>query len=97
MATDELRDLQERVALVDELSQSQGWDMLWDRALVTVRAKQLRLVQGKAGSYEDYLRETSFLEGMDFVRKLPERLRLELERVLDDLPPEDEEDEEAFS
>jgi hypothetical protein len=102
MSEDELRDLRERVQLVDQLAENPGWPMLWDRALVTIAAKQTRVVQGKCVDHEDYVRECGFLEGVEFVRKLPERLRLELEMQVDSLPPEEgvdsgqEDEEEGF-
>ena len=43
---DELRVLQERVALVDALAAEPGWSVLWDRMIATIRARQLRVVQG---------------------------------------------------
>jgi hypothetical protein len=76
---EELRGLQERVALVDAIVEEPGWAVLWDRMVATIRVKQLRIVQGKCTDHENYLKECAFLDGVEYVRKLPERMKIELE------------------
>lgn len=93
MDEQELRDLQERVALVKEMAAHPGWRMLQDRALHTLLIKQTYIIQGKCKSYEEYLKEVAFTDGVEYLMKLPDRLDLELEMALDNLPPAEDEDE----
>lgn len=93
MSGDELRELQERVARVDSMTADSGWPILLDRARLTILAKQTRIVQGKCSDHEDYVKECAFLEGIEFMIKLPERIAMELELHLDSLPPEPEDDD----
>lgn len=79
--------------MVEEMVTTHGWPLLLDRARYTMLQKQTRIVQGKCDDHEDYVKECSFLEGMDFVMSLPARLQAELELHLDNLPrAEDDED-----
>lgn len=93
MTDGELRELQERVELVGRLVEEPGWALLIDRARATVAGKQSRIVQGKCDDHENYVKECSFLEGMDFFVKLPDRMRLELDMQLAEVAAQAEEDE----
>lgn len=81
--------------MVEEMTASHGWPLLLDRARYTMLQKQTRVVQGKCSDHEDYVKECSFLEGMDFVMSLPSRIQLELEVHLDSMK-EQEEDEDYY-
>jgi hypothetical protein len=94
MSADELRALQERAAQVEDMVSSYGWPLLVDRAAQTIHQRQTRIVQGKCTDHEDYVRETAFLEGVDFVLRLPERIQLELDIYMDNMPVEEPEYDE---
>jgi hypothetical protein len=79
---DELRQLQERVGLVEALVEEPGWAVLWDRALASMRARQARILGGYCADHEEYAKEIAFLQGIDSVRKLPEQMREELAQTL---------------
>ena len=85
MNAEELRELQERVELVEQIADTPGWMMMLDRARATMVSKQSRIVQGQCRDHEDYVKECSFLEGLDFFTKLPARMRLELDMQLAEL------------
>jgi hypothetical protein len=93
MTPEELRDLQERVALVTDMVGDPGWVMLVDRARHTMGTRQVRIVQGKCQDHEEYARECAFVDGMRYVLELPERLELELAQALALI--EEEREEEA--
>ena len=99
MTAEELRELQERVELAEQISETPGWMMLVDRARATMVAKQSRIVQGKCSDHEDYAKECAFLEGLDFFVKLPARMRLELDMQLAELEAQlaDVEQDESYA
>jgi len=92
MAADELRALQERVAQVDQIADMPGWEMLIDRARQTIFAKRQRIVQGKCVDHTDYMRECAYLDGINFVLTLPRRIQLELDRYIEGIPIEVDEE-----
>lgn len=93
MLDEDLRDLQERVALIKEMTAHPGWALLCDRARHTLLIKQTFIIQGKCKDHEAYVKDVAFTDGIEFLMKLPERLDLELEMALDDLPPPADEEE----
>lgn len=97
MSADELRLLQERAAMVEEMTASHGWPLLLDRARVTIVAKQTRIVQGKCADHEDYVRETAFLDGVEWMISLPQRIQMELELHLGSLAEDEDEEEVAYN
>jgi hypothetical protein len=74
----EYRDLQERSALIEELSKHPGWTMLVDRAHATLAARQQRLIGGRIKDYEEYRAECGFIDGAFFVLHLPNTVNQEL-------------------
>ena|SRR5215831_13584432 len=79
MDDNELRDLQERVQLIEEMAGTNGWLMLADRAHATLAQRQQRLLVGSPKDYTDYVKEVAFIDGAFFVLRLPEQVRAELE------------------
>lgn len=95
MEDNDFRDLQERVALIESMASTHGWEMLIDRSRATLLNRQTRVVQGRCASYEDYLKECSFMDGIEHVLTLPTRVRLELENAMAErVPDRDELDDE---
>lgn len=82
MTEEELGDLRERTALIEDMASRPGWEMLRDRALVALYQRQQRLISGRIGSYEDYLKEVAWMDGVSFVLGLPEQARGELDLEL---------------
>jgi len=76
---DELRDLQERVALIEEMAAQHGWTLLVDRAHATLAAYQQRLLGGAIKDYSDYEKTVAFIDGAFFVLHLPSTVRSELD------------------
>jgi hypothetical protein len=83
MNADELRELEERVLQVREMSGTLAWEMLRDRALIRIVSSQRRLIGGRVPNYEEYLKETSFLEGIEFVLTIPQLIQAELDLELE--------------
>ena len=81
MDDDEFRDLQERSALIEEISRHPGWDMLVDRAHVTLASMQQSIINGRLNR-SDYKNRCGFVEGAFFVLHLPDKVRKELEEEL---------------
>ena len=99
MTAEELRELQERVELAEQIVETPGWMMMVDRARVTLLMKQQRIVQGQCKDHEDYVKECSFIEGLDFFMKLPARMRLELDMQIAELEAQmaDVEQDESYA
>lgn len=99
MNAEELRELQERVELAEQIVETPGWMMMVDRARVTLLMKQQRIVQGQCKDHEDYVKECSFIEGLDFFMKLPARMRLELDMQIAELEAQmsDVEQDESYA
>lgn len=93
---DELRNLQERVEQIEQMTATYGWPLMLDRARHTIGMRSLRVIQGKCETYEEYVHECAFIEGMEYFASLPERINLELERALDDLPPQEDQEEDEI-
>ncbi len=90
----ELRDLGERVELINAMSAMPGWQMLLDRARVTMLIRQTKIIQGRCKDHEDYIKECSFTDGMEFIMTLPQRTQAELDTALAEAEMKVEEDEE---
>lgn len=75
----ELRDLQERTALIEEMANHPGWAMLVDRAHATIGMKQQRVLNGRLKDFEEYRREVDYMDGMFFVLRIPEQVKQELD------------------
>jgi len=82
MDDNEFRDLQERSALIEEISRQPGWDMLVDRAHATLASVQQSILNGKLDP-DDYKSRCGFVEGAFFVLHLPAKVRDELENELE--------------
>jgi hypothetical protein len=82
LTSDELRDLQEHVALVEALVAEPGWAVLWDQVSALTHARQVRILGGYCADREEYVKEIAFLQGIDSVRKLPGQMGEELAKTL---------------
>jgi len=78
---DELRDLQERCALIAEMAASPGWAMLVDRATASIRVEQQRVLNGKL-DHDTYLKSCAYMDGQFFILQLPGRVAAELANEL---------------
>lgn len=78
MTEAELRDLQERVSLVNEMAQTPGWQMLLDRARHTMVLMQTRMIQGRYKDWDEYRNDVAYTDGVEFMMTLPKRLNDEL-------------------
>jgi len=96
MNDDELRDLQERVQLITELTQQPGWTMFYDRVAADVEISQRRLMNGHLPDYLEYQKEVAKLNGMLLVLNLPAQVQSELDDEMA-ARAEQEEPEEAES
>jgi hypothetical protein len=96
VSADEIRDLQERVALVDTLVEEPGWGVLWDRAFASMQRRHARILGGYCDDHEEYVKEVAWLEGVDYVRKLPGQMKEELAKVLAAQQESQMEDEEEL-
>lgn len=94
MTEEELRDLQERVALVKELTSHPGWELLLDASRHALLKVQVRVIQGKCETYEEYVKECSFGDGVEYMMGLPARLESQLATALEGFYPEEEEEED---
>jgi hypothetical protein len=79
---DELRDLKERVQLIEEMVATPGWALLQDFAADTLDKRQQAILHGSPGDYTDYQRQIAFLDGAGFVLSLPHKAREGLEEEL---------------
>ena len=82
MNDEELRDLQERVALIVDMTQSQGWSLFQDAAQHTLEGRQNRVVQGRCDNWEEYKAEVAFTDGMRYVLNLPDTLQARLDQEM---------------
>ena|SRR5215831_5762507 len=94
MDDDELREMQERVTLIVDMTQTQGWNLLQDAAVSTLGGRQARIVQGHCESMEDYKAEVAFVDGMRYILNLPHTLQQRLDQEME-LRREEEEEEEV--
>ncbi len=90
----DLRDLGERVELINAMVSQPGWQMLLDRARVTMLYRQTKIIQGRCKDYDDYVKECSFTDGMEFIMTLPQRTQSELDTALAEAEMAIEEEEE---
>src|SRR4029077_13948815 len=77
---EDFRDVAERTSLIREMTEHPGWAMLLDRASVSLGSRQKALYQGQIENMEDYLKQTSWLEGASFIIGLPAVVQNELNR-----------------
>jgi hypothetical protein len=82
MNDDELRELQDRVDVIVSMAESAGWAYLVDAARATLLTKQMRIVQGKCDSFEEYKTDCAFGDGMEYLLRLPTRLQASLDDEL---------------
>jgi hypothetical protein len=80
MDDEELRDLQERVQVIMDMTSSPGWALLMDAARAALIAKQTRILQGKCETHEEYMAECAFGDGVEYLIGLPNRLQRSLDR-----------------
>lgn len=87
MTDDELRALVEQAHQLDELTRHPGWLVLEDyilRGPAGFAGRQRAIINGLARDHEDYLKQTSWMQGADAVLKAPatvaEMVRTERER-----------------
>jgi hypothetical protein len=79
----EFRDLQERVAMIKEMSSHIGWQMLVDRANATMYQKQKWIILGKAKDWDEYKHAVAWMDGVSFVLGLPAAVEKEMIFELD--------------
>ena len=82
MTDEELRELQERVQQILDMTETRGWILLQDAAIGTLQGRQNRIVQGRCENMEDYKAEVSFTNGMRYILNLPATLQSRLEQEL---------------
>jgi hypothetical protein len=78
---DELRDLIERDAQVQEMTQHPGWALLQDYMRAQMEAKQRWLIIGNADTLEEYRRMTGWLQGVGDALSAPEALAAQVDRA----------------
>src|SRR5436190_9701774 len=78
--SDELRDLIERNATVQEMAQHQGWALLEDYIRAQMEAKQTYLLTGNADSMEEYNKITGWIAGVRAVLNSPWALDAQTDR-----------------
>lgn len=83
MTDEELRDLQERVQTISDMTASTGWAMLQDAAKAVLVSKQTRIIQGKCDNYEEYKTDCAFGDGVLYLINLPDRLQMRLDQELE--------------
>lgn len=76
----DFRDLIERSSLIREMADHPGWTLLADRAKANMFPRQKALIQGQTKDWEDYVRQTAWMEGASFILDLPTVVQNELER-----------------
>lgn len=67
--------------MIRELTEHPGWVLFVDRARASMFPRQERLLNGAPKTLEDYRRETGWLEGADFVLKVPAHVEVEVEKA----------------
>jgi hypothetical protein len=92
---DELRVLQEQVTLIQTMSESQGWWLLVQEARGMLVAKQMKIIQGKCKTYEEYKMDCSFGDGIEYLLKLPTYWQNQLDQELSERRDYQEAIEEA--
>lgn len=80
------------------MSSHPGWDLLVDRARLTLMKKQQRLILGRAEDFEEYKSECAWMDGASWVLDLPRQVDMELQTELEtraaNKPRDDEPDED---
>lgn len=79
MNDEEFSDYAARVQQVEELAKTQPWRLFFEEALDGARAHRTRLFSGRL-DYEDYLRTAGFIQGLQYVLAVPDRMREEFQR-----------------
>lgn len=92
---DEFADLVERLHQIEEMTDTLGWQLFRDRAVVDM-AKTQAAILGGALERDDYLRLTGQYTGMKAILDLPARLRHEVDVERSRLQEELEALEEQF-
>ena len=96
MSSDDLREMQEHVGLVEALVEEAGWSVLWGRAEDQAEKRRARIIGGYCVDREQYIAEISFLQGIDYVRKLPGQMKEELAQKLAEVEEAQAEEEEEW-
>jgi len=78
--SDELSDLIQRNAGVQEMTHHHGWDLLEDYIRAQMEAKQTYLLQGSADSMEEYAKITGWIAGVRAVLNAPKALDEQTDR-----------------
>lgn len=81
MAADELRELIERNAQVQEMTQHPGWALLGDYMRAQLEARQRYLLVGSAKDIEDYRKMTGWLQGVSDTLSAPATLGEQVQRA----------------
>lgn len=76
----DLRDLIERNAQIQEMTQHPGWALLEDYMRAQMGAKQRSLLLGNADTIEEYREWTGWLKGVSATLDAPDTLAKQLER-----------------
>jgi hypothetical protein len=79
---EELRDLQERVSIIQSMTETGGWALFVDAAYAVLEQKASRITQGKCENHEDYRAECAFSDGVKYLIGLPGRLQKSLDLEL---------------
>lgn len=80
MTDDEFRDLIERAQQIRELTRTEGWQLIADRAAATIGAQQKRILGGALTSMEDYKKHVGWVEGAMFIINIADQVEAEVER-----------------
>lgn len=86
---DQIRQLQEQAAQIQELTRHPGWEFLADYIIALTTKQQQYVLTGRCTDERDYARRTSYVKGMLDVLEAPSKLQQQVDR-LRSLRPETE-------
>lgn len=78
MDENELRELQERVHRIKQLTSSSDWELLRDYCSTMVNAKNRHLLNGNAKTIEEYRADAGWISGAMFVLNAADHLEQKL-------------------
>lgn len=80
MTEDDLRDLSERTQQIQQLTETIGWALYFDRAKAEITQHQNRILGGRLDE-SDYHREAGFVQGALAMLNLPQQSVDEYQRA----------------
>ena len=80
MTEDEFRDLVERNAQIQEITERPGWPLLADYLRAQMEAKQRWVLLGDAKTMDEYKKVTGWLQGVTDALTAPNALAEQVER-----------------